>query len=164
MNTIYSQMNIIQTTFNRLRCKDVFFEPLYFEYNNFNKWFLKKSSERCFVTTNREKELTSFFYMKEESEAEDYSDLTPIFFKGNRLKIGTLLIQNKGNSLGNAYMEMALSHAYRKGLDEVYITFHNLDHSKDNLSAFLRYKWGFSFFGSKGEEMVYLRHLKPLFV
>ena len=61
-------------------------------------------------------------------------------------------------------MDLALSHAYRKDFDEVYITFYNYEHNKDVLSSFLTHKWGFNYYGKKGEELVYLRSLRPLLV
>ena len=102
----------------------------------------------------------AFLYVKKEDENEDYSDISPVFPRKKRLKIGTFKVELNGYKLGERFLKIIFDNALKQKVDEIYVTIFNKRPEEERLiSLFL--EWGFKYWGTKksssGEEQVYVR-------
>ena len=142
---------------------DNFFDSLKEDYNGFDKWFIKKSDDLAYVTTNKANGLIlSFLYLKVENKEENYTDIIPTFAPKKRLKIGTFKVINNGFRLGERFLKIIFDNALVNKVDEIYVTiFDHRDEQKRLID--LMEQWGFILWGMKGNERVYVRDFKPNF-
>lgn len=159
----YKVLNVKQVKFGTLSLDDPFFDSLKNDYDDFNKWFLRKYDETAYVTINESnKRLLSFLYLKVEDATENYSDITPIFKPKKRLKVGTFKVISNGFRLGERFLKIIFENAIENNVDEIYVTAFNHDDGQRRLIELLT-QWGFTLWGNKGEELVYVRDMKPIF-
>lgn len=159
----YKVLNVQKKQFGYININDDFFLSLKEDYYGFEKWFIKKSDEYAYVTSNKSNGLIlSFLYLKVENENENYSDLFPTFAPKKRLKIGTFKVINNGFRLGERFLKIIFDNALVNKVDEIYVTiFDHRDEQKRLID--LMEQWGFVFWGMKGEERVYVRDFRPAF-
>lgn len=159
----YKVLNVQKKHFGHINLNDDFFTSLKEDYQGFDKWFLRKTDEFAYVTSNKENELIlSFLYLKVEDETENYHDITPSFSPKKRLKIGTFKVINNGFRLGERFLKIIFDNALANKVDDIYVTiFDHRDEQKRLIE--LMEQWGFVFWGMKGEERVYVRNFKPSF-
>lgn len=102
--------------------------------------------------------LLAFLYIKIEQENENYSDISPVFPKKKRLKIGTFKVAYNGFKLGERFLKIIFDNAVRSKVSEIYVTIFNKRLEQQRLINLLE-KYGFVLHGSKGSfgELVYVR-------
>jgi len=159
----YKVLNVQKKQFGNIDINDDFFLSLKEDYSGFEKWYIKKSDDQAYVTSNKSNGLIlSFLYLKVENKNENYSDIFPIFAPKKRLKIGTFKVINNGFRLGERFLKIVFDNALLNHVDEIYVTiFGHRDEQRRLID--LMEQWGFKFWGMKGEERVYVRDFKPSF-
>lgn len=159
----YKVLNVQKKHFGHIDISDDFFTSFKEDYQGFNKWFIKKTDDVAYVTTNKVNGLIlSFLYLKAEEKSENYNDIIPIFAPKKRLKIGTFKVINNGFRLGERFMKIIFDNALVNKVEEIYVTiFDHRDEQKRLIE--LMEQWGFIFWGMKGLERVYVRDFNPSF-
>lgn len=156
----YRVLSVKKVRFGELSLGDNFFDSLKRDYTDFEKWYLKKYDDYAYVTTNKTNgKLLSFLYLKIENENEIYADIEPIFKPKKRLKIGTFKVISNGFRLGERFLKIIFDNAIKSKVSEVYVTVFNHDSEQARLVELLK-KWGFFYWGKKGEEEVYVRNME----
>ncbi len=159
----YKVLNVKKVKFGTLNLQDPFFDSLREDYNGFNKWFVRKSDDECYVTVNSDKGLLlSFLYLKIENVGEDYSDITPPFPPKKRLKVGTFKVINNGFRLGERFVKIIFDNALKNRVEEIYVTIFDKRPEQNRLIGLLE-QWGFCLWGQKGDEKIYVRDFTPRF-
>ena len=156
----YKALKIQRKPFKKIDINDPFFNSLRDDYNDFNKWFLRKSEEIAYVYFDEEK-IIGFLYIKYEPPSENYSDITPYFRPCHRLKIGTFKVTFNGMKLGERFLKVVFDNAIHYKVDEVYVTMFGATAGQEGLLRFLE-KFGFIKHGVKKttidrDELVYIR-------
>ncbi|MCY3726281.1 MAG: PIN domain-containing protein [Rhodobacteraceae bacterium] len=159
----YNVLSVSKKYFGEIDLSDQFFESFRKDYQEFNRWFNKKSDEACYVTLNKGK-ILSFLYLKVETESENYADIFPIFARKRRLKIGTFKVVSNGVRLGERFLKIIFDNAIQSKVEEIYITIFNNSEDQQRLIDLLK-DWGFDEHGTKkshnGEELVLVRDFSP---
>jgi predicted nucleic acid-binding protein len=159
----YKVLNVQKKHFAFIDLKDKFFDSLKEDYPGFQNWFLKKSDDIAYVTSNKENnKILSFLYLKVEDETENYFDLNPIFRPKKRLKIGTFKVISNGLRLGERFMKIVFDNALVNKVEEIYVTIFDHRDEQKRLIELLE-EWGFKLWGQKGTEKVYMREFMPKF-
>ena len=157
----YKVLSIKQEHFGNIDLKDPFFDSLKEDYSDFTDWFTKKAEEKAYVTYQKDK-LLSFLYLKPEGPEENYSDIRPIFKPKRRLKVGTFKVATNGVRIGERFLRIVFENALRFKVEEIYVTVFDKRLEQKMLINLLE-NWGFVKYGSKGDELVYVRDFKPAF-
>ena len=126
-----------------------FFESFIKDYKGFSEWFRKKSEEEAYVCYSEEQKLTAFLYVKKE-EGED-SDISPMFKKKKRLKIGTLKVTQTGYRMGERFLKIVFDNALAHRVDEIYVTIFEKRDDQLKLVSLLE-EWGFKRHGTKSSK------------
>ena len=162
----YKVLSVTKKLFGEIDLSDPFFDSFKEDYAGFDDWFLKKFDETAYVTINKGK-ILSFLFLKLEDENENYSDLTPVFQKKRRLKVGTFKVISNGVRLGERFMKIIFDNAIQYNVEEIYVTIFDKREEQKRLINLLE-DWGFRFFGTKktlnGSELVYVRDFTPKFI
>lgn len=157
----YKVLNVKKSKFGNLSLKDPFFDSLKEDYEEFDKWFLKKYDEDAYVTINSENgKLLSFLYLKVEDETENYYNINPIFAPKKRLKVGTFKVISNGFRLGERFMKIIFDNALKNKVDEIYVTIFDKRPEQKRLIELVA-QWGFKYWGDKKGEGVYVRDFTP---
>ncbi|QSZ68350.1 hypothetical protein RJ40_02030 [Methanofollis aquaemaris] len=155
----YNILSVRKEYFGNINIKDDFFESLKEDYQDFEKWFAKKSDEKAYICL-LEKKIIAFLYLKLEKENELYSDIRPNFSKKRRLKIGTFKVDLNGYKLGERFLKIIFDNAIQYSVDEIYVTIFPKSIGQLRLINLLK-DFGFAYHGKKesisGEEDVYVR-------
>jgi hypothetical protein len=159
----YKVLSVTKKYFGQVNLKDEFFDDLREDYDEFDKWFNKKSDETAYVTYHNDK-ILSFLYLKIEGHEENYNDITPAFSRKKRLKIGTFKVVSNGVRLGERFLKVIFDNAFINNVDEIYVTIFDKRDDEKRLIALFE-EWGFVLHGKKksksGEELVYVRNFTP---
>jgi len=102
----YKILSVKKMDFGQVNLKDSFFDSLREDYQEFDKWFIKKSNNSCYVCYSGNN-LTAFLYLKVEHKEENYSSILPQFEQKKRLKIGTLKVTNNGYKIQKMGMKLS---------------------------------------------------------
>lgn len=153
----YKVLNVQKLKFGRINLDDDFFASLKEDYKGFEKWFIKKYDEDAYITVNSNNGLLlSFLYLKVENKDENYADIVPEFSPKKRLKVGTFKVINNGFRLGERFMKIIFDNALKNKVDEIYVTiFDKRDEQQRLIDLFEQ--WGFTLWGMKDDELVYVR-------
>lgn len=161
----YKVLSVTKNLFGEINLSDSFFDSFKEDYQDFEKWFLKKSDETAYVTINNGK-ILSFLFLKVEGHDENYSDINPVFSIKKRLKIGTFKVISNGVRLGERFMKIIFDNALRSKVDEIYVTIFEKREEQKRLIGLME-EWGFVLHGTKttkdGKELVYVRKFFPEF-
>lgn len=159
----YKVLSVEKKHFDELNLNDPFFDTLKEDYEGFDKWFRKKSSEQAYVTLNNGRVL-SFLYIKTEERDEAYPDITPQFLPKRRLKVGTFKVVSNGVRLGERFMKIIFDNALAQRAEEIYVTIFEKREEQRRL-IYLLEEWGFTKHGTKGAngELVYARDFSKRF-
>ena len=161
----YKVLSVTKKYFGEININDPFFDSFKEDYEDFEKWFLKKSDEIAYVTIHNG-HILSFLYLKVEDRDENYSDITPVFNPKKRLKIGTFKVISNGVRLGERFLKIIFDNALQFNVDEIYVTIFNKREEQKRLILLLE-DWGFKYYGYKrsvsGQELVYVRDFTPRF-
>lgn len=143
-----------EVPFSSLDLEDPFFGSLRDSYDDFERWFRRKSEagERTLVVRDTQGgKLIAMLYLKREDGIEP--EVVPEL-AGPRLKIGTFKVNlDHHTSLGKRLLAVALRRFAKSGLPRVYVTMHDNDGTK-GLRKLLR-QYGFRRVGMKREEEVW---------
>jgi len=160
--TEYKVLAVKKQYFGEVNIEDKFFDSFRNDYAGFDKWFNKKSDEISYVCYH-ENNLSAFLFLKLEDENENYMDISPVFEKKRRLKIGTFKVIVNGYKIGERFLKIIFDNAFQQKVDEIYVTI--FDKTDDQLRLIeLIEKWGFILHGikttSNGQEKVFVRAFK----
>ncbi|WP_375191045.1 PIN domain-containing protein [Chryseobacterium sp.] len=159
----YTVLNVQKLKFGRINLDDDFFESLKEDYKGFDKWFIKKFDDEAYITVNsNNSRLLSFLYLKIEDRDENYTDIKPPFFSKKRLKVGTFKVINNGFRLGERFMKVIFDNAIKNKVEEIYVTIFDKRDEQKRL-IFLLEQWGFTLWGTKDRELVYVRDFSKYF-
>lgn len=155
----YEVLSVKQRHFGVVDLSDPFFETFRADYPGFDKWFNGKCDELAYVSL-LDGVVAAFLYLKTEDVAEDYSNVSPMFTKKKRLKIGTFKVASNGIRLGERFLKIIFDNARAQKVDEIYVTIFNTRPELMQLIGLLE-EWGFVHHGVKtsaaGTEQVYVR-------
>lgn len=155
----YKVLAVKKQYFGEVNLADTFFDSFREDYLGFDKWFNKKSDEISYVCYQNDI-LSAFLFVKAEDEGEPYSDITPVFTKKRRLKIGTFKVTSNGYKIGERFLKIIFDNALKLKVDEIYVTIFDKSTEHERLIALLE-EWGFKFHGTKstptGDEKVFVR-------
>lgn len=161
----YEVLSVRQSLFGNINLSDPFFDSFKEQYLGFEEWFQRKSDETAYVCYAENGRLLAFLYVKREDPGEDYSDISPIFQRARRLKIGTFKVIHNGQKIGERFLKIVFDNAFQYGVDEIYVTIFENTFEQRRLTALLQ-DWGFRHHGRKisssGEEQVFVRDFRPL--
>ncbi|WP_439479286.1 hypothetical protein [Chryseobacterium aquaticum] len=156
----YKVLSVKKDFFGNINLKDNFFSSFLEDYHEFELWFNKKSDNVSYICeTNGE--VKAFLYLKvEDSNSENYNDITPIFQPKKRLKIGTFKVESTGYKLGERFLKIIFDNALRNNVEELYVTIFDKREEQQRLISLLE-EWGFVHWGTKetknGIEQVFIR-------
>jgi len=151
-------MKYIETKkFSEIDLNDKFFDSLKKDYKEFEDWYNKKIRENAdaFILKDDNDNLKAFLYLKEESDVED---IIPRLPDGKKIKIGTFKVDPHGTRLGERFIKIAIDYAYEHNAKYLYVTI--FDKHKGLIRLFERF--GFSQYGKKGNELVYMKKMFEL--
>jgi hypothetical protein len=155
----YKVLSIQKVYFGNINVSDSFFDSFRIDYPGFDSWFRRKSDEIAYIC-NFKNTLIGFLYLKIERNDEKYEDISPLFQKKKRLKIGTLKVALNGYRVGERFLKIAFDNALVNKVDEIYLTIFENTPEQLRLIELLE-EWGFYYYGIKissaGEEKVYCR-------
>lgn len=157
----YNVLAVQKSDFGEIDITNSFFDSFREDYNEFDSWFIKKFDNVCYVC-HSDDNLTAFLYIKvEEAGSESYSEITPIFTKKKRLKIGTLKVVSNGYKIGERFLKIVFDNANRYKVEEIYVTIFEKRPEQGQLIEMLK-DWGFVKHGIKttknGDEIVLTRN------
>ena len=159
----YKVLNVQKIKFGKINLNDSFFDSLKEDYVGFDKWFLKKYDEEAYITINSNNGmLLSFLYLKVEDENENYNNISPLFKPKRRLKVGTFKVISNGFRLGERFIKIIFDNALKNRVQEIYVTIFDKRQEQRRLIELLE-QWGFKLWGTKGDELVYVRDFSPIF-
>lgn len=157
----YKVLNVQKIPFGKIDLDDSFFLSLKKDYMGFAQWFQRKCNETAYITFNSKNgKLLSFLYLKIEGPEENYADIQPAFPQKKRLKVGTFKVIRNGFRLGERFLKIIFDNALKHKVDEIYVTIFDRSDEQKRLIALME-KWGFVYWGKKGEENVYVRNFVP---
>jgi hypothetical protein len=157
----YKVLSVKREYFGNVNLKDSFFDSFRSDYNGFDKWFNGKagSNSKAYVCYE-ENNLTAFLFLKVEDRNENYEDITPVFGKKKRLKIGTFKVISNGLRIGERFLKIVFDNARQYRVEEIYVTVFDMRPDVLGLVSLLE-KFGFKLYGTKsslsGVEKVYAR-------
>lgn len=108
--------------FKDLDLTDPFFESLKSGYEEFPKWFKKKSDngETAYIYQSNTGTLMGFLYLKIEDE--EITDVSPPLPAAKWIKVGTMKIVAHGTKLGERFIKKIFDYAISKKADGIYVT------------------------------------------
>lgn len=134
----------------------LFFNDLKKNYNGFENWFNKKTSEDAYCYKKNNKLLALLFLKIEEIGDDNYSDIVPKMKLNRKLKISTFKVDVEHKKIGERFMKIIFDQARLLLVDEIYVTIFDNDEKKKKLIAYFEF-FGFEYFGKKnGKELVYI--------
>jgi len=145
-----------QYYFRDINLDDPFFSSLKEDYPGFSEWYNKKEKDgaRAFIQKDEKDIIQGFLYMKQETE--ELSDIVPPMPSANRLKIGTFKIDAHNTKLGEYFVKKIITSALYIKAEEIYVTIYP---KHEGLIRLLQ-RYGFTKYGKKGGELVFVRKLK----
>lgn len=147
----YEILSIVKRKIGELDYFDPFFDSLREDYNKdgeFDEWLQKKANESAYVYKDEEG-IKGFLYLKTEDESEKYDDISPVFSRGKRLKIGTFKISAKGLRISERFLKIIVDNALKRNLQEIYVTLYENKRDEVNTLRDVLLKWGFQKWGTK---------------
>jgi len=157
----YSTLAVRKVPIGSLDVSNEFFDSLRAAYEGFNTWFNKKCDEDAYVCLDDNGRLLGFLYLKPENVDENYSDISPIFPRKKRLKVGTFKVDATGFRLGERFVKIIFDNAIEQDVDEIYVTMFDNRPELETLATLLA-RWGFESYGVKEStgEKVFTKQMK----
>ncbi|GAA4444835.1 hypothetical protein GCM10023188_47320 [Pontibacter saemangeumensis] len=161
----YKTLAVKKEYFGKLDLSDPFFDSFRRDYEGFDRWFNGKSDEIAYICSEAG-EMMAFLFLKVEGKTENYSDITPVFPRKKRLKIGTFKVTLNGFKLGERFLKIIFDNALKQKVDEIYVTIFDKTPEQVRLIQLLN-EWGFEQWGTKasntGDELVLVRNFERSF-
>ena len=144
----YKVLSVRKELFGSIDVRNPFFDSFRLDYDGFDKWFARKCDEEAYTCRTDKDVMLGFLYLKTEDEMEDYSNITPRFIPGKRLKVGTFKVEASGFRLGERFIKIIFDNAIERNLNEIYVTMFK---DRPELTALydLLIRWGFFDYGTK---------------
>ena len=144
----YKALSIRKELFGSIDVRNPFFDSFRPDYDGFDRWFAGKCDEEAYICRTDKNAILGFLYLKTEDETEDYSNITPRFIPGKRLKVGTFKVEASGFRLGERFVKIIFDNAIERNLNEIYVTMFK---DRPELTALydLLIRWGFYDYGTK---------------
>ncbi|HEX2846017.1 MAG TPA: PIN domain-containing protein [Chitinophagaceae bacterium] len=156
----YKVLAVKKADFAHIPIQDEFFDSFHEDYPGFDKWFAKKADEIAYVCYDDNNQLAAFLYIKVEGPEENYTDITPVFSRKKRLKIGTFKVIANGFRIGERFLKIIFDNALQYRVDEIYVTIFDKRPEQTRLIDLLQL-WGFKNHGIKSgsgdSETVYVK-------
>lgn len=106
--------------FREVNLEDPFFDSLKEGYEEFSKWFSRKSEEQALVVYDENGSLQGFMYLKEE--VGPIKDISPPLNASRVLKVGTFKVEAHGTRLGERFVKKIFDYALSRDLKHIYVT------------------------------------------
>lgn len=113
-------MNLQFKQFKNIKLSDPFFDTLKCDYEEFERWFAKKSEDQAYVFEGEKGSIEGFLYLKTENGP--VPDTSPPLSPAHRIKVGTLKINAHGTKLGERFLKKIFDHAIAENAEEIYLT------------------------------------------
>lgn len=138
---------------NKVNLDDNFFDSLKKDYQDFERWFLKKKSENLevYVKFDNNKKIKIFLMLQIKNEIEE--DILPLQKQIKRIKISTFKIDEeyKSQRFSEALINIIFTIMDEENVDECYVSL--FKEKQDNLYKILL-SWGFIETGFKNKEII----------
>ena len=147
--------NILELkTFSSIDLNDKFFDSLKDDYEGFESWFNRKAekNESAFVQYDKDNHVQGFLYLKDETDEIDEA-IKPLMASKRRLKVGTFKIDAHNTRLGERFIKKIMDKGIYEGYEEAYVTIFSEHEELINLLK----KYGFNYYGTKGDELVLVK-------
>lgn len=155
----YKVLSVKKEYFGNININDEFFDSFKEDYAEFESWFNSKADKESYVCLIENK-VKAFLFLKIENSDENYTDISPIFPRKKRLKIGTFKVTSTGYKLGERFLKVIFDNALANNVDEIYVTIFDKREEQQRLVNLLE-EWGFKYWGIKttnnGVEKVFVR-------
>lgn len=138
----YKMFAVEKTYFGDVDLNNNFFDSFRNDYRGFDDWFNRKCDEEAYICKSDTGDILGFLYLKVEDENENYSDISPVFSKKRRLKVGTFKVESTGFRLGERFIKIIFDNALQYNVEEVYVTMFSGRDELKALSSLLN-RWGF---------------------
>ncbi|WP_187647749.1 N-acetyltransferase [Nitrosophilus labii] len=144
--------------FSEIDLNDPFFDSLKRDYSDFPEWFKRKAKEgaKAFILNRDDGSLQAFLYLKEE---DTVNDVYPPLPNGKKIKIGTFKVDPHGTRLGERFLKIAIDYAYENNARCLYVTTYKEKHPQ---LVKLFEEFGLKYYGSKGQESVFVKEMFKL--
>ncbi|MGZ3835859.1 MAG: PIN domain-containing protein [Mucilaginibacter sp.] len=143
----YKVLAVKKAFLGEVNIQDQFFDSFRADYKEFDAWYNKKADEYCYVCYYADT-LSAFLYVKIEDGNENYSDISPIYPKKKRLKIGTFKVTTNGFKIGERFLKIIFDNARVNKVHEIYVTIFDRTTDQKRLISLLE-NFGFIYFGEK---------------
>lgn len=149
--------NIEKIKFGRLDIDDIFFDSLKRDYSNFVEWYNKKreSDIYCYKEQNN---LKGLLVLKKETKKEDFNTIEPRMRINNKLKISTFKVECSDKNIIEEFINIIFNQASELKVEEIYFTIYDNGEEKRKLINLFK-NLGFEYYGTKRDELVYIKYL-----
>jgi hypothetical protein len=163
--TNYRVLSVKKVKFGEVDLSSGFFDSFREDYPGFDRWYGRKAHEEAYVSWDGD-EPVAFLFLKMEGLDEDYRDISPMFLRKRRLKIGTLKVVQNGFKIGERFLKIIFDNAIRQNAQEIYVTIFGHNQEQERLINLFE-DFGFVYWGEKqsagGIEKVYTRDMSRHF-
>lgn len=143
--------SIEKVKFKDVDINDIFFDSLKLDYIGFEEWFKRKENEEVYILKDNLNKIQAFLYMKIENEID--SQINPLIREERILKVGTFKINAHGTKLGERFIKLIFDRMIQEKIRKSYVTIYE---KQQPLIELLK-TYGFIYWGTKGEESVYIK-------
>lgn len=143
--------SIEKVKFKDIDINDIFFDSLKSDYIGFEEWFKRKENEEVYILKDSLNKIQAFLYMKIENEID--IKINPILREERILKVGTFKINAHGTKLGERFIKLIFDKMIQEKIRKSYVTIYE----KQQPLIDLLKTYGFIYWGTKGEESVYIK-------
>lgn len=144
--------SIKKVKFKDLDINDIFFNSLKADYLGFEAWFERKANEDVYILKDISNKIQAFLYMKIENEIDN--QINPPIKEERILKVGTFKINPHGTKLGERFIKLIFDRMIQEKIRKSYVTIYK---KQQPLIELLK-TYGFIYWGTKGEEEVYIKN------
>lgn len=143
--------SIEKVKFKDIDINDIFFDSLKLDYMGFEEWFKRKENEEVYILKDNFNKIQAFLYMKIENEID--IQINPLIREERILKVGTFKINAHGTKLGERFIKLIFDRMIQEKIRKSYVTIYE---KQQPLIELLK-TYGFIYWGTKGEESVYIK-------
>lgn len=146
--------NIKHQSFSDINLEDSFFLSLKEDYPEFEGWFNRHRDRDAYVLFDDKRNIQGFLHLKTEYDIVD--DVVPIIKADRILKVATFKVNAHGTKMGEQFIKIIMDNAINEDVELCYVTvFPKHEGLIDLIQEF-----GFEEYGYKGNERVYVKHMK----
>lgn len=148
--------NIEYKYFKDVNLRNSFFDSLRKDYQGFDDWYSRKTSngEKAYVFYENDN-LLCFLYLKEESPVDNTNIIPSLDTTKSWVKVGTFKAIEHQTKLGERLIKRMFDFAISKNIFNLYVT---IFPKHEGLIKLLK-QYGFYEYGKKGDELVLVKHI-----